>query len=108
MTKFNINELANGSPAEKIAEAWQEVLQNMQDPNRSYKPPRKLMITLTCTQDEKRQTMITVIDVQTKLIPESGIVVNYATGKNLKTGEAYAEEYKTVDARQINKYVNCC
>lgn len=102
MADFNINQLADGHIAEKFAEAWEELLQNMQDPNRAYKPKRKLIISLTCEQDEKRQLMSTDVEVQTKLVPEGGITVSHAIGKDLRTGEVYAKEYRTVDARQIN------
>lgn len=100
--KFNINKLADGTVAEKIDQAWGELLQNMQDPNRAYKPKRQMIIKVICEQDEKRETMQTTVLVDTRLTPEGGITTNYATGKDLKTGKAYAQEYKTVDARQID------
>lgn len=101
MYKLNIEELAGGSVSLRINDAWQALLQNMQDPNMPYKPKRKLVITLTCEQNEKRQRMSTVIDVDTKLVPKGGIMAKYDVGTDLNTGEAYANEYGTVDARQI-------
>lgn len=99
---FDINEIAGGALAAKIQKEWQKLLDNMQDPNVSFKPARKLIITLSCVQDESRSVMGMVGDVTTKLAPPQGIIANFSAGKDLTTGKAFAMEYKTIDARQLS------
>ena len=99
---FNLNEIAGGALAEKVQQEWQKLLDNMQDPNVSFKPVRKLIITLSCAQDETRSVMGLVGDVTTKLAPPQGIIANFSAGKDLDTGKAFAVEYRTIDARQMS------
>lgn len=99
---LDLNSIANGVLAEKIQEEWQKLLDNMQDPNAPFKPARKLVIELKCIQDEKRSVMTVVGTATAKLAPPAGVLANYGQGKDLETGKAYAEEYTTVDARQIS------
>lgn len=100
-SKFNINDFQDGVLADKVAEKWQELLQNMQNPNMPYKPTRKLVITLSCVQNEHRTVMGVTGGVDLKLAPEAGVGATFSAGSDLETGEAWAEEYKPLDARQV-------
>lgn len=100
--RFDINDFQDGLLAEKIADAWEAVLENMQDPNRPFKPKRKITITLTLEQSEKRNAMIVIGEVATKLALEDGVAASFAAGTDLKTGEVWSEEYKPIDARQLS------
>ncbi len=99
---LDLNNIANGALANKIQEEWQKLLDNMQDPNAPFKPARKLVIELKCIQDEKRSNMTVVGTVNAKLASQTGVLATYGQGMDLETGKAYAQEYTTVDARQIS------
>lgn len=99
---LDITKVANGALQEQIAIEWRKLLTNMQDPNTGYKPKRTLIIKLTCEQNEKRTQMIVDGEVTSKLAPINSVVTNYATGKDLQTGEVFAEEYTTIDRRQVS------
>lgn len=99
--KFDIGSIAQGHLGERVAEEWQKLLENMQDPNVPYKPVRKLVVTLTCTQNEQRDAMAVDGTVALKLPPQISISTRFAAGQDLSTGECYASEYGALDARQI-------
>lgn len=98
---FNLNELAGGAAAEKIDKAIKRVLENMQDPNTSARSKRKVIITITFDQDENRSESTLDISVAEKLASEGGVRTRIGIGKDLDTGEVYAEEYRPISARQI-------
>lgn len=100
--KFDLNQIAQGELGAKIALAWQEILENLQNPNTSFKSKRKLTITLTCEQNEQRDTISVEGQVKTSLAPTMPVVTRFASGQNLKTGESYAFEYGALDSKQIS------
>lgn len=71
----------------------QKVLDNMQDPNTPWKNKRQIHIKLAFSQNEDRDDATVDLSVETKLAPVSPIVTRMSIGKNLATGENYAEEY---------------
>lgn len=93
MAKVNLEELVEGGLQEKFGGALDEVLMNMQDPNTPWKNKRKINIELTFEQNEDRNETSVNISVTTKTAPVKPIVTRMAIGKDLKTGEVYAQEY---------------
>lgn len=61
--------------------------------NTSYKNKRKITIQLDFTQNEARDDVHVEIVVVEKLAPQTPMSTSFAIGKNLETGETYAEEY---------------
>lgn len=93
MELLNLNELAEGALQEKINTAMRKVLENMQDPNTPYKVKRGITVKIGFTQTESRGDAVLDVSVETKLAPSSPINTMMAIGKDLRSGEVYAEEY---------------
>lgn len=93
MKLLNLEDIAGGALQEKANEAMQKVLDNMQDPNTPWKNKRQITIKLSFSQNEDRDDTAVELSVDTKLAPVSPVVTRMAIGKNLDTGETYAQEY---------------
>lgn len=93
MESVDLKLFAGGALQEKFDRAFHEVLQNMQDPNTPYKVKRGITITIGFTQTEFRDSSTATVEVKTKLAPASPIETHFALGKDLETGQVYAEEY---------------
>lgn len=93
MKKVSLEEIAGGALAEQFGKAFERVVENLADPNTSYKEARKITITLKFTQNEHRDDVVCDVAVTEKLATQAATRTAFAVGKNLKTGEMYAEEY---------------
>lgn len=90
---LNLEELAGGGLAEKVNSAMKKVLENMQDPNTPWKVKRSITVKMAFTQNEDRDDTAVELSVDTKTAPASPIITRMAIGKNLESGEIFAEEY---------------
>lgn len=93
MNTVELSNVVGGALQEKFDKSFSRVVENLQDPNTSFKVKRAITIKLTFEQNEQRDDVSVSIDVQEKLAPQAGMKTSFAIGKNLKTGELYAEEY---------------
>lgn len=93
MNKIKLENLAGGALAEKFSKSFERVIENLQDQNTPYKTKRTITIKLGFEQNETRDDVSVSVDVTEKLAPQAGIKTSFALGKNLKTGEVFAEEY---------------
>lgn len=93
MKKISLNEITGGVLQEQFAKAFNDVVENLADPNTSYKDARKITISLTFRQNERRDDMTCDVLVTAKLSPQVPTRTAFAIGKNLKNGEYFAEEY---------------
>lgn len=93
MSKVNLEEFAGGALQEKFDDAMEKVLANMLDPNTPWKNKRKIAVEITFEQNEDRDDSSVNVSVVTKLAPVKPIGTRMAIGKNLQTGEVFAEEY---------------
>lgn len=62
--QINLNEFAEGALQEKFDSEFQKVLENIQDPNTSWKAPRKLILELKFSTDEERE--LSLVDIIAK------------------------------------------
>lgn len=90
---ISLNDFCGGSLLEKANTALKVVLENMQDPNTPWKKSRELNIKLTFSQNESRDDMAVDVSVTSKIAPVTEIQTRMAVGKDLRTGQVYAEEY---------------
>lgn len=90
---ISLNDFCGGSLLEKANTALKVVLENMQDPNTPWKKSRELNINLTFSQNESRDDMTVDVSVTSKIAPVTAIQTRMAVGKDLRTGQVYAEEY---------------
>lgn len=102
MNKVDLQNIVGGALSEKFNKSFERVVENLQDVNTSFKTKRKITITLNFTQNELRDDVHCDISVVEKLAPQSPMVTAFAIGKDLKTGEVYAEEYGKQIKGQMN------
>lgn len=93
MEKIELRELVGGALHEQFNKAFERVVENLQNPNTPYKTTREITIKLKFQQNEFRDDVKCGISVTEKLAAQSPMETSFAIGKNLKTGELYAEEY---------------
>lgn len=93
MNKVELGEIIGGALQEKFDKSFARVVENLQDPNTPYKDKRKIKIELVFEQNEDRDDVAVKIEISEKLAAQSGMKTSFSIGKDLKTGELYAEEY---------------
>lgn len=93
MSKVNLETFAGGALQEKFDAAMEQVLANMLDPNTPWKNKRSITVNVTFEQNEDRDDTSVDVSVVSKLAAAKSIGTRMAIGKNIKTGELYAEEY---------------
>ena len=93
MKNVELKELVGGALQEQFGKAFERVVENLQNPNTPYKNSREITIKLKFTQNEQRDDVKCGISVTEKLAAQSPMETSFAIGKDLTTGELYAEEY---------------
>lgn len=93
MNRIELGDLMGGAVQEKFERAFERVVENLQDQNTPYKAKRSITIKLAFSQNEARDDVQVDIDVVEKLAPQSGLRTGFSVGKDLRTGDLYAEEY---------------
>lgn len=93
MNKVELKDLVGGALQEKFNKSFEKVIENLKDINTSFKTRRKITITLSFDQNEARDDVTCSIDVTEKLAPQQGMSTKFSIGKDLITGELFAEEY---------------
>lgn len=93
MNNVELKDLVGGELQEKFSHAFENVVKNLQDPNTPFKVKRGITIKLTFDQNELRDDVTCTVDVTEKLAPQAGLKTSFSIGKDLRTGEVYAEEY---------------
>lgn len=93
MSKVNLETFAGGALQEKFDDAMEKVLVNMTDPNTPWKIKRKITVEVTFEQNEDRDDSTVNVSVIPKLAPVKPVSTRMAIGKDLETGQVFAEEY---------------
>lgn len=93
MEKIELKELVGGALQEQFAKSFEKVVENLLNPNTPYKNTREIAIKLKFKQNEHRDDVKVDISVAEKLAPQAPMLTSFAIGKNLQSGEVYAEEY---------------
>ena len=91
--KVSLEEIMGGGLQEQFTKSFEKVIANLADPNTAFKPCRKINIELKFTQNEARDDVSVSVSVKEKLEAQAPMSTAFMIGKNLKTGEMYAEEY---------------
>ena len=97
-----LQELVGGALQEKFNKSFERVVENLQDVNTSFKNKRRITIQLDFTQNEARDDVHVDVAVVEKLAPQAPMKTSFAIGKDLKSGELYAEEYGKQIKGQMN------
>ena len=93
MAKVSLEQIMGGGLQEQFGKSFDRVIENLADPNTGFKECRKITIELKFTQNEARDDVSCAVSVKEKLAAQSPMQTAFVVGKNLKTGEMYAEEY---------------
>lgn len=93
MNKVELQSILGGALQEKFNKSFERVIDNLQDVNTSFKVKRKITISLDFVQNENRDDVKVDVNVVEKLAPQAPMATAFSIGKDLKTGEMYAEEY---------------
>ena len=93
MSKVSLEQIMGGGLQEQFGKSFDRVIENLADPNTSFKEARKITIELKFTQNEGRDDVSCAVSVKEKLAAQAPMQTAFVVGKNLKTGEMYAEEY---------------
>ena len=93
MKHIELADLLGGALQEQFARAFENVIENLQNPNTSFKATREINIKLKFTQSERRDDAKCAVLVTEKLAPQAPMETGFAIGRDLATGEVYAEEY---------------
>lgn len=93
MSKVNLEKFAGGALQEKFDDAMDQVLKNMLDPNTPWKNKREINVKITLEQNEEREDVTVDVSVVAKLAASKSIGTRMSIGRDIKTGETYAEEY---------------
>lgn len=93
MKNVKLQEIVGGALQEQFEKSFEKVIENLQNPNTPYKNSREINIKLKFTQNEARDDVHCAVLVAEKLAPQSPMATAFSVGKDLRTGEVYAEEY---------------
>ena len=93
MSRVNLETFAGGALQEKFDDAMEKVLVNMTDPNTPWKNKRKIVVEVSFEQNEDRDDSTVNVSVVPKLAPVKPVSTRMAIGKDLATGDVFAEEY---------------
>lgn len=91
--EISLHDVAGGALQEKVNQAFEQVMKNMQDPNTPWKNKRKINLCLTFIQNEDRTDCTCDISVDTKLAAVKPVSTKFCTEKDVSTGEIFAQEY---------------
>ena len=91
--EISLHDVAGGALQEKVNQAFEQVMKNMQDPNTPWKNKRKINLTLRFIQNEDRTDCTCDISVDTKLAAVKPVSTKFCTEKDVSTGEIFAQEY---------------
>lgn len=92
---FDLSHIAEGGLQEKLDNELEKVFDNILDLNTEPKAKRKITITLTMSSNEERTVVDTVMDVKSKLAPQSGVATTILVGRDYDTGQLHANELKS-------------
>ena len=93
MSKVNLETFAGGALQEQFDDAMEKVLVNLTDPNTPWKNKRKILVEVTFEQNEDRNDSAVNVSAVPKLAPVKPVSTRMTIGKDLDTGEVFAQEY---------------
>ena len=93
MNTVELSSLVGGAVSEQFKKAFDKVVENLQNPNTSFKVARGITIQMKFTQNEQRDDVKCSISVSEKLAPQSSMQTQFYVEKDLETGEVHASEY---------------
>lgn len=90
---LNITNMANGGIQEKLNRSFEQIVNNIMDPNTDQTKERQLQLTIKVKPNKALDSAEITAQVKTKLMPELGVESTVLIGK--KNGKAVANELKS-------------
>lgn len=101
--KVDLEGFASGALTAKFNMAYQEVLDNIADPNTPFKTKRKLILELTFQTDEERELTTVDIRTKTKLAAAKSIATKIIIDRDGHGGIIASEYGKQMKGQQYMK-----
>lgn len=93
MNQIDLSNLIGGAVQEQFKKSFDKVIENLQNPNTSFKASRGITIALKFTQNEQRDDVKCTVSVSEKLAPQQAMNTQFYVERDLETGKIYASEY---------------
>lgn len=93
MEKVQLEKFAGGALQERFTSEFQKVLNNLTDPNTSFKDKREICIKMTIIQNEERDDFAVDCKVTSKLAAPTPVTTHFSMGVDLESGKTVASEY---------------
>lgn len=106
MNNIELHDLVGGALQEQFQKSFEAVVENLQNPNTSFKNAREIVIKLKFTQNESRDDVHCAISCSEKLAPQSPMETMFTVGTDLRNGQTYVEEYGKHVRGQIRAAIN--
>lgn len=90
---INIGDLADGGVQEKLDRSFEQIIDNIMDPNTDQTKERQLQLTIKVKPNKALDAAEITAQIKTKLMPELGIESTVLIGK--ENGKAVANELKS-------------
>lgn len=90
---LNITNMANGGIQEKLDRSFEQIIDNIMDPNTDQTKERQLQLTIKVKPNKALDSAEITAQVKTKLMPELGVESTVLIGK--ENGKAVANELKS-------------
>lgn len=100
---INLEKFAGGALSEKFNMAFQEVLENIADPNTGHKVKRKITVDLSFEPNEERELSQVDIQVKTKLAPSKSVGTTILIDSDGKGGIVASEYNNQIKGQQHMK-----
>ncbi len=98
---INLEKFAGGALSEKFNMAFQEVLENIADPNTGHKAKRKITVDLTFEPNEERELSQVDIQVKTKLAPSKSVGTTILIDRDGQGGIIASEYNNQIKGQQF-------
>lgn len=99
MNKVELQNLVGGQLQEKFERAFESVIENLQDPNTSFKVKRGITIKLSFTQNENRDDVSVSAQVVEKLAPQQDMNTKFLHRKGPAHRRGVCRRIRKADPR---------
>lgn len=100
MYQLDLNTIAGGALAEKLAIEFQRVAQNIADPNTKAEAVRSVTVVIKIKPDETREIAVSEINCSSKIAPAKGIPTKFIIDQD-NNGQAVIAELASGTKNQM-------
>lgn len=89
---FNLDTLSEGAVKERINQEMQKISSNIMDLNTDPEKERTLVIEVKMKPNKNRDTLLTAVQVKSKLVPQDKSYTTMLIGQDVRTGAIQVNE----------------